>query len=209
MDEKRVQLLTELERRRDAKLAELDKTYAALREQKQTAEQTLASLGLFKMGAKKEKRAEIERLTGEMTRQQEQRSAALKEYDRDVGGLERQLAGQKSAIERQANETYPMPAEPEKPASVIRQEKKQQAEQKSASSYSGYDMYQEMILAVMEPGKYYTMSEIADMVPALTGAPPQRLSGILRGITNEPEMGITDRPLNKVIDKRRALFILA
>lgn len=62
------------------------------------------------------------------------------------------------------------------------------------------DALRQEILAVMEPGKQYTLSELAEAIPALNGAAPQKMSGLVK-----PLVGVT---VAKTIDKRKTYFSL-
>ena len=88
-------------------------------------------------------------------------------------------------------------------------EKKNSADRKPTAKAVENGNYREAIVAAMKPNTYYSLAQLAEMVPDLNGSTPQRMSGLMKPITNDPENGITDRPVNKVIDKRKALFILA
>lgn len=208
MDEKRRELRADMDRRLDEKLAEADEAYTALQEQKRAAEQMLASLGLFKIGAKKEARAEIERLNGELAKAQEKRAAIIKEYNREAGGLEQQLAGQGAAIQQQANEKYPMPAEPEKPKAILEKERQEAARHSDPAELEN-QMLRDKIIAVMEPGQRYTLSQLAEMVPDLAGASALKMFALIKPIVNDPGKGIYDLPLNKIIEQRKSYYCLA
>lgn len=82
-------------------------------------------------------------------------------------------------------------------------------EKKPSAKQVENDAMRQAILAVMVPNTYYSLTQLSEMVPELNGAAPQKMSGLMRPLTNVPEAGITDRPVNKVVEKRKALFILA
>lgn len=80
-------------------------------------------------------------------------------------------------------------------------DKKNSAERKPTAKAVENAGYRDAIIAAMVPGKLYTLSEIAEAVPALNGATPQRMSGLVNTMTTDKGGVIV-----KVIDKRKAYF---
>ena len=83
-------------------------------------------------------------------------------------------------------------------------EKKNAADRKPTAKAVENGSLREAIVSVMERGKLYSLSELAAAVPALNGSTPQRMSGLVKPLTEG------DAPaLVKTIDKRKAYFSLA
>ena len=83
-------------------------------------------------------------------------------------------------------------------------EKKNTADRKPTAKVVENGSLREAIVEVMERGKVYSLSDLAAAVPALNGSTPQRMSGLVKPLTEG------DAPaLIKTIDKRKAYFSLA
>lgn len=88
-------------------------------------------------------------------------------------------------------------------------DKKNSVERKPSEKQVANDGLRDAIVAAMEPNKLYTLSQLAELVPALNGATPQRMSALVNAVTNDEAKGKTGLPVNKVVDKRKAYFTLA
>ena len=92
---------------------------------------------------------------------------------------------------------------------IVQLDKRNTAERKPSKEQIANDGYRTAIVQAMEPGTKYSLSEIAAKVPGLEGSTSQRMVGLIRLVTNDPDKGVTDRPINKVMDGRKTLYELA
>lgn len=83
-------------------------------------------------------------------------------------------------------------------------DKKNAADRKPSSKQVANDTIRQDIVAAMEKGVKYSVSDIADLIPALNGATPQRISGLMKHVLTD-EGG----PVSKVMDKRKAYYTIA
>lgn len=88
-------------------------------------------------------------------------------------------------------------------------EKKSTGERKPSKEKIANDGIREALVASMVPGTVYSLAQLTELVPELNGASSQKMVGVLKTLVNKPDEGITDRPINKTMDKRKAFYSLA
>ena len=203
----------ELERRKNSKEKELtakaDRVFASARstaekarvnaeKKKQKAANTLASLGAFKFSEKKEQKKLIAEAEMEIAKASQKIDDAKKAHTQSLAEINKQLesfvAAQKTDIENR----FPLPKEPQKPASVLRGENEERESQKSnaINEKSG-------IINALEYGKWYRCAEIKALVPALAkGEGTLQTARLCNDLVSE---GL----LQKTIDKKVIYFALA
>lgn len=150
----------------EAAIAAAEQANAVAEEKKKQAEETRASLGVFKFTEKKEQNALIAEAEAEITEARKTKEAAQKKYTEAIADmdavLDRYVADQSPAVEK----AYPMPAEPEKPEVILEEERI--AEEKRIkeacnellgafrSRFGNYDTKQIVnLLCEMEENKWY------------------------------------------------------
>lgn len=92
---------------------------------------------------------------------------------------------------------------------AILEKKNASGERKPTKEQIANEAIRQNIVDSMEPNKMYTLSQLAELVEELNGSSSQRMVGLMRPITNDPDKGVTDRAVNKVMDKRKAYYTLA
>ena len=171
---------------------------AAAQERKKQAEETLASLGFFAFGAKKENK-QIIRETTEQIAQIEGELAMLDRWNRDQHQkIDTTKGKRKKELEQAAERKYPIPPAPRKPRMPL------------STSFGGAEptpvmianrAIQQDILDHMEPGVLYTITDIQQMVPSCEDLTNQRVSALIRQLVPDQ--------IERVEERRMAYFRLA
>ena len=187
-----------------------NKAKKAAEDKKKKAEETLASLGVFKFGEKKAQRALIAEAEAEIAAAEQAKEAAAAAHTQAIAGMademENYVASQTKAVEKQ----FPIPAEPKKPKVILEEERmaeekrkeEELAAQKKAKATEDENLTR-TIPAVMEYGKYYRLSEIKALIPELAGeVGTQHTAALCRKLEAE---GI----LEKFVDNRIIYYSLA
>lgn len=97
---------------RDKELKEADAAVKQAEEHLQKAKNELASLGLFKLGRKKELKAEIESLEAELPRLREASAQIARDYERKIRKSADSAAPSKEYYRKVLEEKYPFPPKP-------------------------------------------------------------------------------------------------
>ena len=179
------------------KKAELNARKAAAEADKAKATETLASLGFFAFGAKKENKRII-RQSMDILEKLETEFAQLElAYKNEQRKIDTAKSKRKQELEQAAQKRYQIPAEPRKPRKPL-----------STGSYGGEMTpvmmanmaIKQAILDGMVPGVLYTVSDIIENTPACFDLSNQRVSALLRQMVGDQ--------LERVEERRMAYFRL-
>ena len=116
----------ELNKEYESNYADAQKTakkgIKSAKEKKQSAEQTLASLGMFKFSEKKEQKALIAEAEREIEKAEKALAVAKDAYESFLAGMPEELDRYESAQTDDVETRFPLPKKPLKPAVVLREE---------------------------------------------------------------------------------------
>ena len=203
--QKRGELRAAAEKARDEALHALNEDRKKAEAEKADAEKTLASLGVFKFAEKKQTKERIETLTtvtlpGLARREQE----IGDKYQRDLAAVDDAIRREADAMKAEAERQHPLPEQPEKPASVLEQERQEQARRESRyASMSAMQKKDEQlkrdIWEFLHENGAATISDMIEQAPGLEDETNQHLSALCRAM-------VLAGSLSKEVRLRRTYF---
>lgn len=185
---RRSELRAAAQNARDEALGALNAERRQAEADRETAEKTLASLGIFKFAEKKRQKALLERLADvtlpALKKREEEIGAA---YGQAVAAIEGAISGEKSALTAETERLHPLPEQPEKPASVLEKERAEAAARaarydRMSDSQKRHERMKTAIWQYLYDCGVATVSDLLENVPALEGESNQIVSALCRAL---------------------------
>ncbi len=192
-------LISNVEKARDAEIASIQEKLAEAEKQKRDTETRLSGLGFLKFGEKQECKEILSRCYDSITGLKRQKEDAERTFLRAREKAENEVRNRRTEFESEAAVRYPLPQEPVKPQSIqIREEqerkekaareaaekerlrKEQEEERKRREMEKGLD---KRIMDVLECASCpLTISEIMHRDEVLAQQSNQKISAVIRGM---------------------------
>lgn len=118
-DAERENLQKQIANKRDAKVKEHTTKREQYAKEKQEAEATLSTLGMFQFGVKRDIKQRISQLTDLMSQEDVFLRDAQNEYTTEMDNVKSRLRESSGRLHAEANTKYPIPLKPQKPGGMI------------------------------------------------------------------------------------------
>lgn len=162
---------------------------------KETAEATLASLGMFKFAEKKENKNIIQEMTALISKIEAEIEAVEKNYQREMNFVKSKMGARKPQIEKELREKYPIPAEPKKPMSV-------RLGSNPTAIQIANEYLKDEILETLDIYGKLSILDIMEKCPAVMDLSNQRVSALVRQLVDSRQVVRTEQ-------ERKAYFEVA
>lgn len=164
---------------------------AAFEKKKAEAEQVLPTLGLLRFAEKKAAKQTIETMTGNIAAADARIRDAEQTLRQGQAELDTWREEKKQQLQSELERTYPMPPDrPLKPGEKV-----------LTPTQVADNALKQAILQGMQPGRLYMLTELMDAIPEISGLTHQRVSTLIRQMTQEGALRRTE-------EKRKAYFQL-
>ena len=198
ISEQKVALLRE----RNETITKYDNEILELEKMLENEKKELAGLGLFKFSRKKELNSSIENIVSRIKNLKDRRAVLPIEFQDKMNEIDLHEASRLAALASELNKKYAIPDSPEE-IERRKQEEIKQANmtpiQKENERIKGIILE---FLAIYSPATIFEIFEIFEQDPRLGDTTHQRVSALLRQLTEEGK-------INKRIEGKRAVFELA
>ena len=207
--EEKERIVSTAAKKKDEAIAKANQTIKEETERKTSAETALASLGLFKISEKKEKKWTIEYATRKISEAQASISAAQSTYALEIQQADEKTKSKESVFQSEAERLYPLPTKPSKPTYLIEADKRLREENRAkrrtssaklTAQQSRNEVIKAEILEFMEDNpEPMTVSDMIENIPVLEGEGNQYVSALLRQL-------VLSGDIEKFSEKRRTYF---
>lgn len=205
LQEEKSTIIAAIEKQFSEKIMSLKKTIDQYSEKLKTAQDTLAQLGFFHFGAKKEQKALIEKLEASISSLEAETTSMEKEREKKIQAAFSEASQKTDIFRQEANSKYPLPQEPVKPQLMLEAEKaeKEEAERKQREAeeerikqkYNNMTAIERMnitykneIWEYLSNEKNCTLSEIMETIPGMDDLSKQRVLELLRPMVASGEL---------------------
>lgn len=193
LQEEKSTIIAAIEKQFSEKITSLKKAIDQYSEELKTAQDTLAQLGFFHFGAKKEQKALIEKLEASISSLEDEMTSMEKERERKIQEAASEASKKTDIFRQEANSKYPLPQEPVKPQLMLEAEKEEterkQREEEAEQRKQKYNnmtsierqniRYKNAIWEYLSNGKNSTLSEIMEIIPGINDLSNQRVRALL------------------------------
>lgn len=164
--------------KRDIATASAESILAEQKKRKADAETTLASLGFFKFGEKKEQQQIIEDSTKRIADAESAKINAASAYQSEVSSIPSVLTTKERSLKAEAERNMSLPAEPEMPAFM----------KPVAPTMTENEVIKMAILDYLADGRAYTITDMRESIPEIMELSNNRVPAIVRQMVESGEL---------------------